>query len=176
MTICWKSQTCFQWWVHFHLFKRMFAREKLILQVLALFAKAHLDCKPLKMLYNHPACFNSCCENIPKDRKGQLFSIFLFICFSCKNAPKCQGQGCHCENPLKGGCPASSPLPDEIVDIKRFYMEAHHGSFITTPLGGILVGWNLKRVGYTSQSHQNPTNWNIGRCSMVRIKLPTLHS
>ena len=122
MTICWKSQTCFQWWVHFHLFKRMFAREKLILQVLALFAKAHLDCKPLKMIYSHPACFSSCCENIPKDRKGQLFSIFLFICFSCKNAPKCQGQGCHCENPLKGWCPASSPLPDEIVDIKRFYI------------------------------------------------------
>ena len=154
MTICWKSQTCFQWWVHFHLFKRMFAREKLILQVLALFAKAHLDCKPLKMIYNHPACFYSCCENIPKDRKGQLFSIFLFVCLSCENAPKCHGQGCHCENPLKGWCPASNPLPDGIVDIKRLYYRKH---IMPVLLLHLWMGYWWGEIWNEWDTHPNPT-------------------
>ena len=111
MTICWKSQTCFQWWVHFHLFKRKFAREKLIPQALALFAKAHLHCKPLKMIYNHPACFYSSCENIPKDRKGQLFSIFLFVCLSCKKCSKMPRPRLPLREPLKRLMPCQQPPP-----------------------------------------------------------------
>ena len=51
------------------------------------------------------------CENLRKNKKIQLFSIFLFVCFSGENAPKCHQYGCHCQNPLKDWCLGSRPLP-----------------------------------------------------------------